>query len=133
MSNPEKAQGSLMALRNLGVTLAMDDFGTGYSSLSYLRRFPFDMIKIDKAFINDLGTNFEAEAIVRAMLDLGRALGLNMLAEGVETEEQRIFLEREGCDEVQGFLFSHPLNVEAFRKLLLKESCQPRRSRTQGP
>jgi len=121
MHNPEKAEKSLDALRDMGVKLAMDDFGTGYSSLAYLRRFPFDMIKIDKAFVDDLGVNREAEAIVRAMLELGRALGLRMLAEGVETELQRHFLEHEGCDEVQGYLFSHPVNRERFREMLVQE------------
>ncbi|NVK19145.1 MAG: EAL domain-containing protein [Methylocystaceae bacterium] len=122
MQNPEKAEGSLQALREMGVQLAMDDFGTGYSSLAYLRRFPFDMIKIDKAFVDDLGKNREAEAIVRAMLELGRALGLRMLAEGVETDLQRRFLVDEGCDEVQGFLFSYPKSVADFRKMLTNEN-----------
>ncbi|WP_135077296.1 bifunctional diguanylate cyclase/phosphodiesterase [Terasakiella sp. SH-1] len=122
MHNPERAEESLAKLREMGVCLAMDDFGTGYSSLAYLRRFPFDMIKIDKAFVDDLGKNKEAEAIVRAMLELGRALGLRMLAEGVETELQRTFLAREGCDEVQGFLFSRPKKVENFREMLRKET-----------
>ncbi|SCA55338.1 PAS/PAC sensor-containing diguanylate cyclase [Candidatus Terasakiella magnetica] len=121
MRNPEKAEDSLDLLRDMGVHLAMDDFGTGYSSLAYLRRFPFDMIKIDKAFVDDLGRNKEAEAIVRAMLELGRALGLRMLAEGVETELQRAFLAREGCDEVQGFLFSRPCSVEKFRQMLIED------------
>ena len=122
MRNPEKAEKSLTELREMGVQLAMDDFGTGYSSLAYLRRFPFDMIKIDKAFVDDLGKNREAEAIVRAMLELGRALGLRMLAEGVETEAQRLYLENEGCDEVQGFLFSKPMKVEDFRTLLMDDN-----------
>lgn len=122
MHNPVEAQESLKELSELGVTLAMDDFGTGYSSLAYIRRFPFDLIKIDKAFVKDLGNDDEAEAIVRTVLELGRALGLRMLAEGVETEVQRDFLKRESCDEVQGFLFSKPLAVEDFRKLLCHES-----------
>jgi len=122
MQDPEKAEASLQDLRKMGVHLAMDDFGTGYSSLAYLRRFPFDMIKIDKAFVDDLGNNREAEAIVRAMLELGRALGLRMLAEGVETDLQRRFLVDEGCDEVQGYLFSHPKSVEDFRENLKQEN-----------
>ncbi len=122
MHNPEMAQASLKELRDLGIKLAMDDFGTGYSSLAYIHRFPFDMVKIDKAFVKDLGINCEADAIVRTVLDLGKALGLRMLAEGVETELQRDFLNREGCDEVQGFFFSKPLDVEEFRKLLIQES-----------
>jgi len=93
MHNPQQANELLQELKKLGAHLAMDDFGTGYSSLAYLRRFPFDMVKIDRAFIRDLGQNKEAEAIVRAVLELGTALGLQMVAEGVETEAQRVFLE----------------------------------------
>jgi EAL domain-containing protein (putative c-di-GMP-specific phosphodiesterase class I) len=96
----------------------MDDFGTGYSSLAYLRQFPFDMIKIDQSFIHELGSNREAEAIVRAMLQLGKALGLRIVAEGVETGKQRQFLVNEGCDEIQGFWFSQPLRAGDFLKLL---------------
>lgn len=118
MDNSEQAEKSLHKLRDMGVNLVMDDFGTGHSSLTYLRRFPFNMIKIDKAFIDDLGKSRESEAIVRAMLYLGRALGLRMLAEGVETEIQHKFLVEEGCNEVQGFFYYHPVNVEKFRALL---------------
>ena len=86
----------------------MDDFGTGYSSLSYLRSFPFDKIKIDQSFIRDLGTSDNSLAIVRAVTGLGAALGMRTTAEGVETPEQLECLRREGCTEVQGFLFSRP-------------------------
>lgn len=118
MHNSEQAELSLHKLHEMGINLVMDDFGTGYSSLAYLRRFPFDMIKIDKTFIDDLGKSREAEAIVRAMLYLGDALGLRMLAEGVETDIQHDFLAKEGCNEVQGFLYSHPVNVDKFRGML---------------
>lgn len=118
MSNPEKANTLLNRLKKKGFSLAMDDFGTGYSSLAYLRQFPFDMIKIDQSFIHELDTNKENEAIVRAMLQLGKALGLRIVAEGVETEQQRQFLEAEECDEIQGFWFSHPLKAGDFLKLL---------------
>ena len=118
MHNPVQSAELLRKLKNKGFSLAMDDFGTGYSSLAYLRRYPFDMIKIDQSFIGDLGSNAEAEAIVRAMLHLGRALGLRMVAEGVENEAQRDFLVAEGCDEIQGFLFSRPLNANDFLQLL---------------
>jgi diguanylate cyclase (GGDEF)-like protein/PAS domain S-box-containing protein len=121
MHNSEQAEQSLHELHDMGVHLVMDDFGTGYSSLAFLRRFPFDIIKIDKAFIDDLGKSREAEAIVRAMLYLGSALGLRMLAEGVETNIQHQFLAKEGCHEVQGFLYSRPVNDKAFRALLLDE------------
>ncbi|MEG3618645.1 EAL domain-containing protein [Magnetovibrio sp. PR-2] len=118
MFDPDNASALLHKLKDHGANLAMDDFGTGYSSLAYLRRFPFDMVKIDKSFVNDLGQNAEADAIVKAMLDLGSALGLRMVAEGVETEPQKAFLEREGCHEMQGFLLSMPLQVDDFRKML---------------
>jgi EAL domain-containing protein (putative c-di-GMP-specific phosphodiesterase class I) len=121
MANPTKANELLRKLKSKGFSLAMDDFGTGYSSLAYLRRFPFDMIKIDQSFIADLGQNAEAEAIVRAMLSLGRDLGLRMVAEGVETEAQLQFLEAEGCDEIQGFWFSHPLCAADFLQLLQEQ------------
>lgn len=118
MNNPEKANELLLHLKRKGFSLAMDDFGTGYSSLAYLRLFPFDMIKIDQSFIRKLGGSKEEEAIVRAMLQLAKALHLRVVAEGVETQEQRQFLEQEGCDEIQGFWFSHPLRAEDFVKLL---------------
>ncbi|MCW9034818.1 MAG: EAL domain-containing protein [Alphaproteobacteria bacterium] len=120
MKNPESAEAMLLELKEMGARLAMDDFGTGYSSLAYLRRFPFDMVKIDRAFITDLGSNAEAEAIVRAMLDLGTALGLRMVAEGVETEKQLSFLKQERCHEVQGYYLSHPIDRTDFRALLEK-------------
>ncbi|MGD9950884.1 MAG: EAL domain-containing protein [Desulfobulbus sp.] len=118
MNNPEKANELLLQLKEKGFSLAMDDFGTGYSSLAYLRLFPFDMIKIDQSFIRELGNNQEAEAIVRAMLQLAKALKLRIVAEGVETQEQRQFLEDEDCDEIQGFWFSRPLRASDFLKLL---------------
>ncbi len=97
---------TLHALRALGVRISMDDFGTGYSSLSYLRSFPFDKIKIDRSFVRDLGTNREAQAIVRAIISLGVGLGVTITAEGVETEAELSCLRAEGCHEGQGFLFS---------------------------
>ncbi|WP_456619466.1 putative bifunctional diguanylate cyclase/phosphodiesterase [Bradyrhizobium sp. P5_C12] len=97
---------TLHALRALGVRISMDDFGTGYSSLSYLRSFPFDKIKIDQAFVRDLGANREAQAIIRSIVSLGKGLGVTITAEGVETEAELSCLRAEGCDEGQGFLFS---------------------------
>ena len=114
MADPVTATELLKELKARGFSLAMDDFGTGYSSLAYLRTFPFDMIKIDQSFIADLGHSDEAGAIVRAMLQLGRALGLRIMAEGVETAAQLAFLEAEGCDEVQGFLCCPPLPATEF-------------------
>ncbi len=122
MNNPKKANELLNQLKSKGFSLAMDDFGKGYSSLAYLRRFPFDMIKIDQSFITDLGQEAEAEAIVRAMLHLGKALGLRMVAEGVETQRQWDFLVAEGCDEIQGFLYSEPLRAMDFIQLLKNQT-----------
>jgi diguanylate cyclase (GGDEF)-like protein/PAS domain S-box-containing protein len=98
----------LNQLHDLGVRIVMDDFGTGYSSLSYLRKFPFDKIKIDRSFINDMGEKMESVAIVRAVTGLGATLGISTTAEGVETVEQLQQLRLEGCTEVQGFLISKP-------------------------
>jgi diguanylate cyclase (GGDEF)-like protein/PAS domain S-box-containing protein len=97
---------TLHALRALGVRISMDDFGTGYSSLSYLRSFPFDKIKIDQSFVRGLGSNRDAQAIVRSIVSLGKGLGVTITAEGVETEAELSCLRSEGCHEGQGFLFS---------------------------
>jgi EAL domain-containing protein (putative c-di-GMP-specific phosphodiesterase class I) len=96
----------LHQLRELGVSISMDDFGTGYSSLSYLRSFPFDKIKIDRSFIKDIAERSDCVAIVRAISGLGRSLNITTTAEGVETVGQLDWLRAEGCNEVQGFLFS---------------------------
>ena len=93
----------------MGSAIAMDDFGTGYSSLSYLRRFPFDKIKIDQSFISELGQREDSVAIVRAATGLAKALGMEAVAEGVETEEQLARVAIEGCSEAQGYLFSRPM------------------------
>jgi len=105
-------------IKNLGVRVAMDDFGTGYSSLSYLQSFPFDKIKIDQTFVGKLGTNTQSTAIVHAILGLGQALKLPVLAEGVETEAQLAFLAAEGCAEVQGYLIGRPQPIEYYRQVI---------------
>ena len=107
----------LHSLRALGVRIALDDFGTGYSSLSYLRSFPFDKIKIDKSFIDDVSQASEAAAIVQAIVHLAAALGIETTAEGVETEEQLAKLRAQGCDSIQGFLFSRPVSAGEAQRL----------------
>jgi len=109
-----RAQTILRRLKNLGVKIAMDDFGTGYSSLSYLQSFPFDKIKIDRSFIVDLESNANNAAIVRAVITLAKNFNLPVLAEGVETEEQRLILSCEGCDQMQGYLIGKPKPIEVY-------------------
>jgi diguanylate cyclase (GGDEF)-like protein len=108
LKDDEVLLASLHHLRALGVRIAMDDFGTGYSSLKYLRSFPFDKIKIDRSFVKELGIRSDCAAIVRAVAELGRSLAMTTTAEGVETEAQLAHLKKEGCTEVQGYLFSKP-------------------------
>jgi diguanylate cyclase len=115
--DPERALHTLTQLKAIGVSIAMDDFGTGYSSLSNLRNFPFDKIKIDRSFVRAIDINKQAAAIVRAVLGLGRGLGLPVIAEGVETAGELAFLNAEGCREAQGYLLGHPAPIEVFRKV----------------
>ena len=110
-----RALTTLRLIKALGVRIAMDDFGTGYSSLSNLRAFPFDKIKIDGSFIKSVNSNDQAATIVRAVLGLGRGLGLPVLAEGVETDAELRFLRDELCDEVQGYLLGRPAAIGSFR------------------
>jgi EAL domain-containing protein (putative c-di-GMP-specific phosphodiesterase class I) len=113
----------LHELRKLGVRLAIDDFGTGYSSLSYLRQFPVDILKIDRSFVNTITDRTRLPAIVRGLLDLGRTLGLETVAEGVEDEAQRDGLRSEHCDFAQGYLFAKPLEPVAAEQLLAGTSA----------
>ncbi len=113
-----RAVSILRKLKSLGVQIAMDDFGSGYSSLSYLHAFPFDKIKIDRTFVGDLETNRHSMAIVHAVVGLGLSLGVPTLAEGVETEAQRAFLVREGCDELQGYLTGRPRPIDDYAELV---------------
>jgi diguanylate cyclase (GGDEF)-like protein/PAS domain S-box-containing protein len=122
LGDSSRALSILRRLKALGVRIAMDDFGTGYSSLSYLQSFPFDKIKIDRAFIANLETNAQSGAIVTAVVGLARGLGLPVLAEGVETEGQWAFLARASCDEVQGYLIGKPRPIEDYAPLLERRS-----------
>ena len=113
----QRALNTLRQIKAMGVRIAMDDFGTGYSSLSNLRAFPFDKIKIDGSFVKSVHANEQAATIVRAVLGLGRGLGLPVLAEGVETRAELQFLESEQCTEVQGYLLGRPSDIESFRAI----------------
>ena len=114
----ERGLALLRRLKALGVRISMDDFGSGYSSLSYLQAFPFDKIKIDRAFVMNLGRNPQSAAIVRAVIDLGHGMNMLIVAEGVETLEQLGFLAEEGCDTVQGYLLGRPLPIEKYDGLV---------------
>ncbi len=110
----------LKLLKEAGISLSIDDFGTGYSSLSYLKRFPIDTIKIDRSFVKDLHKDTDDAAICAAILAMSQQLGLNVVAEGVETREQLEFLQLHGCDHIQGYICSKPLPADKFFALLVK-------------
>jgi EAL domain-containing protein (putative c-di-GMP-specific phosphodiesterase class I) len=118
MSVRERAVQILRQLRDIGVSVALDDFGTGYSSLSYLKSFPIDMLKIDRSFVAEMLSDETTASITEAIISMTRILGLNVLAEGVETAEQFELLKRLGCDAVQGFYFSPALPAREFGELL---------------
>jgi len=121
MKDPELAIEKLLELKMMGIKVAIDDFGTGYSSLNYLKRFPIDTLKIDRSFVSDLCKDPHDTAIVRAIITLGHALDLTVIAEGVETREQLESLTELDCDVVQGFLFSKALSAEDFEELLVEQ------------
>jgi diguanylate cyclase (GGDEF)-like protein len=112
ISDADLAERSVIDLRAMGISMALDDFGNGYSSLIYLRRFAFDRIKIDRSFLQSMEPTGESAIIVESIVHLGRALGLRVTAEGIETVEQAAFLRSLGCDELQGYLYSEPVSVE---------------------
>jgi diguanylate cyclase len=127
MQDTEPTTASLRALKKLGVRIAIDDFGTGYSSLSYLLRFPIDTLKIDQSFVQDLDTNHlpeeaepgnSGEAIVNAVIAMGKSLKIRVVAEGVETRQQLAFLKSHQCAEGQGYYFSRPVPADQFASLL---------------
>jgi EAL domain-containing protein (putative c-di-GMP-specific phosphodiesterase class I) len=108
----------LQKLKEMGIHLAVDDFGTGYSSLSYLREFPIDILKIDRSFVNQITSNSGDSTIVNAIISMGKSLKHLVVAEGIETNEQRIYLQAYHCEEGQGYLFSRPLPAAQFAVLL---------------
>jgi diguanylate cyclase (GGDEF)-like protein len=122
MRNVSRAIKVLDAIQSRGIRLAIDDFGTGYSSMSLMKQFPIDTIKIDRSFVRDLPNDSEDQAIAQAIISMGKALGMTVIAEGVETVEQQTFLRDHACDEMQGFLFSKPLPPRQLADMLRAES-----------
>jgi diguanylate cyclase (GGDEF)-like protein len=118
MEDAESTASVLQALKRMGIHLAVDDFGTGYSSLSYLQQFPIDVLKIDKSFVQRITSDPDGPSIVSAIIDMGKNLKQRVIAEGIETEQQRAFLQAHHCAEGQGYLFSRPLAAEQFEHLL---------------
>jgi len=124
MEHSERSMAVLKELDQIGILLSTDDFGTGYSSLSYLQRFPFDRMKIDRSFVDKLGSDKKSDAIVKTILMLGNNLGLEVVAEGVETAAQLELLQTLGCRLGQGYLFSRPITAEEAAKLLLERQIE---------
>ena len=118
VQNPEAAAETLKEMRDIGIRIALDDFGTGFSSLTYLQQFPLDILKIDQSFIRNVGNNSRSSAITLAMLRLAKDLRLEVVAEGVETEEDLTFLCNHNCDAIQGYLFSPPVPADQFQEML---------------
>jgi EAL domain-containing protein (putative c-di-GMP-specific phosphodiesterase class I) len=122
INNSNEVISKLEELKSLGISIAMDDFGTGYSSLSYLMNVPFDKLKIDKSFVDEVPHNEAGKKIVRMIATLARELDLKVTAEGVETEEQSKFLSKIGCDMLQGYLFSKPMDEQKLPAYFLKSA-----------
>lgn len=123
MGNIDQAIGTMRELKQLGVQLSIDDFGTGYSSLSYLKRFPIDVLKIDQSFVRDITVHPDDAAMVGGIILLAHSLHLQVIAEGVETQDQLDYLHRRGCDEIQGNLFSAAVSAAEFERVLKQGRC----------
>jgi len=122
LEDGDRCVAALQALRDIGVGVSLDDFGTGYCSLSYLRRLPIDSLKIDRSFVRGLGSEADDDSIVTSVIDLARSLGVSVVAEGVETEEQLAGLRARGCDTMQGFLFARPGPASAVADLVAADA-----------
>src|SRR6185436_10373006 len=129
MEDTDATRECLRRLKDIGVRLAIDDFGTGYSCLSYLRRFPLDVLKIDRSFVSDLHTSGDAQAICGAILSIAHRLSLDAVAEGIETEQQLAFLTKHGCQFGQGYYFSRPVDAAAIGALMAERAAQTIRER----
>jgi EAL domain-containing protein (putative c-di-GMP-specific phosphodiesterase class I) len=116
--NIETTIATMKALKEFGVLFSLDDFGTGYSSLQYIKRLPLDQLKIDQSFVRDISTDSSDKAIVRTIIAMAQSLNLDVIAEGVETEEQRQLLFNKGCAHFQGYLFAKPVPLEEFERAL---------------
>jgi EAL domain-containing protein (putative c-di-GMP-specific phosphodiesterase class I) len=123
MHDPQGAIAVMNDLHDRGIRLSIDDFGTGYSSLSYLKKFKVYKLKIDQSFVRDISTDPEDKAIVSAIISMAQRLGMQTIAEGVETAGQLSFLREQGCDEVQGYFYSKPLPVEQFEIFIRKQTA----------
>lgn len=127
MQNVERALRLLGALRKMGIRLAIDDFGTSYSSMSLLKQFPIDTVKVDRSFVREILNNRDHRAITEAIIGLGKALDLTVVAEGVETKDQEMFLREHDCDVIQGYLFSKPIAGDKFLGFLAEyNQAQPK-------
>jgi EAL domain-containing protein (putative c-di-GMP-specific phosphodiesterase class I) len=119
LENTNDSIAKMHDLKAIGIQISIDDFGTGYSSLGYLKQFPFDILKIDRCFIHNLANDLESMAIATAIIQMAHGLGLQVIAEGVETTPELNILKRHNCNAIQGYIFSRPVPSEEFKRLLL--------------
>ncbi|NOQ88953.1 MAG: EAL domain-containing protein [Gammaproteobacteria bacterium] len=114
----------------MGICISMDDFGTGYSSLSYLRKYPFDILKIDRSFVSDVSRNLADRELINATIAMAHGLKLKVVAEGIETEEQLDYLKQQGCDYGQGFLIGRPMSVEKISEMFKNQKLKIKNCKT---
>ena len=122
IDSAEKALNCINEIKNMGVKIAIDDFGTGYSSLSYLNKFPADLLKVDKSFIDKMNSSESSKQYVAAIISIGHILGFDVISEGVEEEEQLASLKDIGCDYIQGFIWGRPLPVNEAERLVMGDT-----------